>query len=453
MYMHTVADELVEKAILVGLQLSSGGSGNSGPGGTRGSVAGSGSGAGSGWDVEDSLNELRLLAESAGAIVLASEIQRREHPDPAFFVGEGKAQEIAQLCEELQANLVIFDDQLSPSQLRHLEEVIPVKIIDRTALILDIFAQRAMSREGKIQVELAQLKYALPRLAGQGTALSRMGGGGGIGTRRGPGETKLEMDRRRIRERISELEKEIDSVQANRQIQRAPRKKNAAPLAALVGYTNSGKSTLFNVLTEAGVLAEDRLFATLDPIVRKFMLPDGREILLADTVGFIQKLPHELVAAFRGTLEEARYADILIHVADVSHPQLIEQCATVNEVLSELGIGDKPTIMVFNKIDRLSSGLILERLKRDFPGCVAISALTGEGLEDFKRVLNERGLPQRVSVELLIPYKDAGIIAEIRAGSSQVEQEEYLAEGIRVKALMELPDLGRVRRYVTPARD
>ena len=430
--MHTVTDELVERAILVGLQL--GGSG--------------------GWAVEDSLNELRLLAESAGAIVLGHEIQRREHPDPSYFVGEGKAQEIARLCEEQQANLVIFDDQLSPSQLRHLEEVIPVKIIDRTALILDIFAQRAMSREGKIQVELAQLKYMLPRLAGQGTALSRMGGGGGIGTRRGPGETKLETDRRHIRERISELEKEINTVQANRQVQRAPRKKNAVPLAALVGYTNSGKSTLFNALTDAGVLAEDRLFATLDPIVRKFTLPDEREILLADTVGFIQKLPHELVAAFRGTLEEARYADVLIHVADVSHPQLIEQCAAVNEVLSEIGIGDKPIIMVFNKIDRLPSGLLLERLKRDFPGSVAISAQTGAGLDEFKRVLNERGLPKRIAVDLLIPYKEAGIIAEIRdSSSSQVEQEEYLAEGIRVKALMEQPDLGRVRRFVTETRD
>jgi len=431
--MHTVTDELVERAILVGLQLSS-------------------SSGGGGWAVEDSLNELRLLAESAGAVVLGSEIQRREHPDPSYFVGEGKAQEIARLCEEQQANLVIFDDQLSPSQLRHLEELIAVKIIDRTALILDIFAQRAMSREGKMQVELAQLKYALPRLAGQGTALSRMGGGGGIGTRRGPGETKLETDRRRIRERISELEKEIDTVQANRQVQRAPRKKNAVPLAALIGYTNSGKSTLFNTLTDAGVLAEDRLFATLDPIVRKFTLPDEREILLADTVGFIQKLPHDLVAAFRGTLEEARYADVLIHVADVSHPQLIEQCASVNEVLGELGIGDKPTIMVFNQIDRLSSGLIVERLKRDFPGSVAISAQTGEGLDEFKRILNERGLPKRVVVDLLIPYKEAGVIAEIRAGSNQVEQEEYLAEGIRVKALMELPDLGRVRRFVIEAR-
>ena len=428
--MHTVTDEQAERAILVGLQL-----GNSG-----------------GWAVEDSLNELRLLAESAGAVVLGHEIQRRENPDPSYFIGEGKAQEIARLCEEQQANLVIFDDQLSPSQIRHLEEAIPVKIIDRTALILDIFAQRAMSREGKIQVELAQLKYILPRLAGQGTALSRMGGGGGIGTRRGPGETKLETDRRHIRERISELEKEIDTVQANRQVQRAPRKKNAVPLAALVGYTNSGKSTLFNALTDAGVLAEDRLFATLDPIVRKFTLPDEREILLADTVGFIQKLPHELVAAFRGTLEEARYADVLIHVADVSHPQLIEQCASVNEVISEIGIGDKPLIMVFNKIDRLTSGLILERLKRDFPGSVAVSAQTGEGLEEFKRILNERGLPKRMAVDLLIPYKEAGIIAEIRAGSSQIEQEEYLAEGIRVKALMELPDLGRVRRFVIEAQ-
>lgn len=429
--MHTVTDEQAERAILVGLQL----------------------GNNSGWAVEDSLNELRLLAESAGAVVLGSEIQRREHSDAAYFIGEGRAQEIARLCEEQQADLVIFDDQLSPSQIRHLEELMPVRVIDRTALILDIFAQRAMSREGKIQVELAQLKYALPRLAGLGQALSRMGGGGGIGTRRGPGETKLETDRRRIRERISELEKEIDIVQANRQIQRAPRKKNAVPLAALVGYTNSGKSTLFNALTDAGVLAEDRLFATLDPIVRKFTLPDEREILLADTVGFIQKLPHELVAAFRGTLEEARYADVLIHVVDVSHPQLIEQCASVNAVLGEIGIGDKPIIMVFNKIDRLTSRLILERLKRDFPGSVAISAQTGEGLEEFKRILNERGLPKRVSVDLLIPYKEAGVIAEIRAGSSQVEQEEYLAEGIHIKALMEQPDLGRVRRFVRKSRD
>lgn len=419
--MYDTTNEAPEKALLVGLQWKGNGD----------------------WDVLDSLAELKLLAESAGAEVVALETQKREHPDPAYFVGEGKARELAAQCTSTGAGMVIFDDELSPAQASHLEEVIPAKVIDRTGLILDIFAQRALSREGKIQVELAQLRYLLPRLSGKGTELSRLGGG--IGTR-GPGETKLETDRRRIRQRIRELEHEISEVQAQREVQRAPRKRNELPLAALVGYTNAGKSTIFNRLTDAGVVVEDKLFATLDPIIRRLRFPDGREILLADTVGFIQKLPHELVAAFRATLEETRHADLLIHVADASHPQLAGQCASVNAVLDEIHVADKPVLMVFNKIDRLPGRLILERLNRDYPGSVAVSSLTGEGMDDLTRTLASRSLPERIQLNLLIPYADAGVIADVRA-FGEIAGEEYRDDGIFVRASLEPPAAGRLKRF------
>lgn len=396
-----------------------------------------------GWSIEDSLAELRLLAESAGAEVIRTEVQHRDHPDPAYFIGAGKAREIAGLCGDTGAGLVVFDDQLTPAQVHHLEEILPCKVIDRTGLILDIFAQRARTREGKIQVELAQLRYILPRLSGRGTELSRLGGG--IGTR-GPGETKLEADRRRIRGRISELDREIDQVQAQREIQRAPRRRNEVPLAALVGYTNSGKSTLFNRLTRAGVTAEDKLFATLDPTLRRLNLPGGREIVLADTVGFIRKLPHELIAAFRGTLEETRHADVLIHVADIANENLAEQCASVNQVLGELEVLDKPILMAFNKVDRAPAPALVQRLRREFPDCVMISARHGEGVDELLQALESR-ISRDLSLRLLVPYADAGVVNEIR-NVGTVQGEEYLADGIMLRVVMHRPIIGRFQRFV-----
>lgn len=410
-----------ERAVLVGLQWP--GSGD--------------------WSTADSLAELQLLAQSAGAVVIRTEVQNREHPDSAYFIGTGKVREIGELCSELQADLVIFDDQLTPSQVHHLEEVLPCKVLDRTGLILDIFAQRALTREGKIQVELAQLRYLLPRLSGRGTELSRLGGG--IGTR-GPGETKLEADRRRIRRRIRELDHEIDQVQAQREIQRAPRKRNEVPLAALVGYTNSGKSTLFNYLTNAGVTAEDKLFATLDPTLRKVKLPDGREIVLADTVGFIRKLPHELIAAFRGTLEETRHADVLVHVADISSEKLSEQCASVNQVLGELEALDKPVLMVFNKIDRSPAPALVEKLRQDYPGSVMVSARTGEGVDRMLQALANR-LTRHEIMLLLVPYPEAGVISEIR-DVGVVQSEEFLPDGVMLRVSLDRSFAGKYRRFV-----
>ena len=300
------------------------------------------------WETEDSINELSELAATAGAEVIAKLIQKRGKPDPAYYIGEGKAKELAILAITTHADLVIFDDELYPAQQRNLEKLLKTKVIDRTWLILDIFASRAQSKEGKIQVELAQLCYLLPRLVGKGTALSRLGGG--IGTR-GPGETKLEVDRRRIRRRISVLQKELEEIAKRRGLQRSNRKKSGLPLVSLVGYTNAGKSTLFNALTDAEVFVEDKLFATLDPTIRRCYLPSGDFMLLADTVGFIKKLPHDLVAAFRATLEEATYSDLLLHVVDASHPGKDEHCEAVQEVLRALGIGDKPVITVLNKMD------------------------------------------------------------------------------------------------------
>ena len=316
-----------------------------------------------GWTAEDSLEELKQLADTAGAVVVNRFIQRRAKPDPAFFIGKGKVQELALYAQQENIDLCIFDDELTPVQQRNLELSLGVKIIDRTALILDIFAQRAHSREGKLQVELAQMRYRLPRLSGKGTELSRLGGG--IGTR-GPGETKLEVDRRRVRTRINDIEKELALVLQQRQQQRQRRKDNEVPLIALVGYTNAGKSTLLNALTDAGVLAENKLFATLDPTTRSVTLPDGETILFSDTVGFIQKLPHQLVAAFRATLEEVVEADLLLHVVDASHSQREAQEQAVYEVLKELKVAEKPMLLVFNKADRMEAGepAEVERLLR-----------------------------------------------------------------------------------------
>ncbi len=326
-------------------------------------------------DAERSLDELAGLAEAAGAAVVLRMIQERPAPDPATFVGRGKLDELARECARVSADLVIVDNELSPAQLRQIEEAVNRKVVDRTQLILDIFARRARTREGKWQVELAQLRYLLPRLVGAGAALSRLGGG--IGTR-GPGETKLETDRRRIRERIHVIAQEIEAIRGRRRHARDRRRKAAVPVAALVGYTNAGKTTLFNTLTNESAQASDALFVTLDPLVRQMRLPDRRQLMLSDTVGFIDRLPHTLVAAFRATLEQVADADLVLHVIDAASPDRERHTAAVQRVLDEVGAGEVPRIEVFNKIDRIE-GLELARLRRAYPDALFISALTGAG--------------------------------------------------------------------------
>lgn len=346
------------------------------------------------WLVEDALDELSALAQTAGAQVLSRVVQRRATPDPGTYLGRGKVEELALRCRELGASTVIVDAELTPSQQANLEREMGVKVVDRPGLILDIFAQRAQTREGKLQVELAQLQYLLPRLTGASTALSRLGGG--IGTR-GPGETKLEVDRRRIRERIAHLEDEVDVIKRQRSAQRRSRQRHGAVLVALVGYTNAGKSTLLNALTRSDVLAEDKLFATLDPTTRKLPpsalgLAGGEQpdVLLTDTVGFLQRLPHQLVAAFRATLEEVSDADVLVHVVDASHPQHAEQIKAVHEVLDELEAGDKPTIMVLNKIDRVADPDDRAALELRFPEAVLLSAKHRDGFETLLSRLGDQ---------------------------------------------------------------
>ncbi len=337
-------------------------------------------------DPEHSLDELAGLASAAGGTVVLRVLQERPRPDPATFLGSGKVKALAVSCDELRADVVIFDNELSPAQLRNLEEVLGRKVLDRTQLILDIFARRARTREGKLQVELAQLKYLLPRLVGSSAALSRLGGG--IGTR-GPGETKLETDRRRIRHRISVLSKEIDVVRRRRTQLRERRQKGAVPTVTLVGYTNAGKTTLFNALTGDDAVASDALFVTLDPLVRKVRLPDRRELLVSDTVGFIDRLPHSLVAAFRATLEEVAASDLLVHVIDASNPDRELQMAAVQSVLAEVGADTVPSVEVFNKLDRLDAGE-RARLQAIYPGAIAMSALTGEGRDELVAALETR---------------------------------------------------------------
>lgn len=336
------------------------------------------------WEAEESLEELAQLAVSAGAESAFRVLQERSVPDPRTLIGRGKAEDIRELCEE-GVDLVIFDEDLTGSQQRNLEATLQRKVIDRTGLILDIFAQRARSREGKLQVELAQLKYLLPRLTGHGADLSRLGGG--IGTR-GPGETQLEVDRRRIRRRVIKIEEELEKVQRHRALLRRRRQKQALPTAALVGYTNAGKSSLLNALTHAKLPVADKFFVTLDPTLRKVILPGGRAVLLSDTVGFIKKLPHQLVAAFKATLEEVRASDLLLHVIDIAHPQWQDQEQAVTAVLEELGMATKPLISLYNKVDKLPHPEAIAFLSRR-PRSVVTSANTGAGLSELKTVIAE----------------------------------------------------------------
>ena len=376
---------------------------------------------------ETSLDELASLASTAGAIVVARTLQKRK-PDPATYIGSGKAESLALECQALEIDIALVDDELSGAQQRNLEEVLGVRVVDRTALILDIFARRAESREGKLQVELAQLKYRLPRLTGLGTVLSRLGGG--IGTR-GPGETQLEVDRRRIRRRIDDLTAELRELSRQRDARRARRKKTEQTVVALVGYTNAGKSTLLNALSGANVLVEDKLFATLDPVMRKLPLPEGGECLLVDTVGFIRKLPHQLVEAFHSTLEEALYADLLVVVSDLSSPQYAEQRQTVLDVLATLGAGDKPMIEALNKADVAADIGEIEP-----PDAIVISAATGAGLNRLVAEIAKRVQKMRARVELVIPY-DRGSALSLLHKEGQILEEEYLAEGTRVVAMLD----------------
>ena len=392
-------------------------------------------------DSEDSLEELAGLAETAGAMVITRVMQNRQKPDPATYIGSGKAEELGLACQALEIDLAIFDDELTGAQQRNLENALGVRVIDRTALILDIFAQRAQSSEGKLQVELAQMKYRLPRLAGQGTVLSRLGGG--IGTR-GPGETQLEVDRRRIRKRIDDLERELKEIKNRRDLRRARREKDGQTTVALVGYTNAGKSTLLNALAGSDVLVEDKLFATLDTVMRNVDLPENRSCLVVDTVGFIRKLPHQLVQAFRSTLEEAIFADLLVVVSDMSSPYYAQQRATVFEVLNDLGASDRPILEVLNKADAIKPGTVMEPAD-----AILISAKEGRGLETLKAEIARRVAAMRHRAELLIPY-DKGSVLSLIHKHGQVLNEEYEAEGTKVTCLMDTVLYQRVKLSLNP---
>lgn len=382
------------------------------------------------WSVEDSLDELKALLETAGGQAVARVIQKKDSPDPAYFVGRGKLEEIKHLVKHCDANLVVFDEELSPAQQRNIERALEVKVIDRTGLILDIFANHARTREGKIQVELAQLRYLLPRLYGRGEALSRLGGG--IGTR-GPGETKLEVDQRRIRRRIANLNQQLEEVQKHR---RQQRKNRSLPLVSLVGYTNAGKSTLLNTLTGAGVDAEDKLFATLDPTTRRVEPESGHPFLLSDTVGFIQKLPHRLIAAFRATLEEVREADLILHIVAADHPDFLEQMGTVIEVLRELDALNVPRITVFNKLDKVKDLNEIEYYLQRITPSLSISALKGINLDLLLEEVHASLSQQLVEVTFLFPFTAVNLISTLYERAF-VKAKEYIPEGIKIKAEVE----------------
>ncbi len=391
------------------------------------------------YDCESSLNELEELAETAGAQVVGKLWQKREKPDSASFLGSGRLEELADFCENNEVDLVIADSELSPSQLRNIEKATKIRVIDRTTLILDIFADRARSNEGKLQVELAQLRYSLPRLIGQGTSLSRLGGG--IGTR-GPGETKLESDKRHIRRRIKSLEEEFEALEKRRGLARARREKDGVETVVIVGYTNAGKSTLMNALTQAGVLAQDKLFATLDPTSRALTLPDGRKVMLIDTVGFIRRLPHHLVEAFKSTLEEAVCAKVILNVCDASDPECTEHIEVTKELLNELGCSDKPIVTVFNKCDlpNAQGNIPFE------PNSVMISALNETGFDALLEAVAKALPPTRARAKMLIPYSDGGAAAIIRK-DSVINYEEYRENGLYFELVADVAMIDRYQDY------
>ena len=396
------------------------------------------------WTVDDSLEELKQLADTAGATVIKKFIQKRPKPDPAFFIGRGKVQELALYAQQENIDLCIFDDELSPAQQRNIESVMGIRILDRTALILDIFAQRARTNEGKLQVELAQLQYTLPRIMGKGLMLSRLGGG--IGTR-GPGETKLEVDRRRIRDRIAFIKDQIEKVKAVRSLHRSKRKKNNVFEVSLVGYTNAGKSTLLNTLTNSDIYAKDQLFATLDPTTRQLTLPNKQEIIITDTVGFIQRLPHQLIAAFRSTLEVVTEADLLVHVIDVSHELYKEQAAAVHEVLKEIGAETKPVITVYNKIDKLPpDSKLADRLALE-EDTVCISASKKLNLESLQQMIESHLKSKAVEVTLCIPYAETAKAAQLHETANVLEQE-YTENGTVMKVILPVEDLEAYNEYI-----
>ncbi len=392
------------------------------------------------FNIDSSLAELSELAKTAGAEVIGEITQKREALDSATYIGKGKLEELSEFCEMNKPDIIIVDGELSPSQQRNIENITDVRVIDRTTLILDIFAMRALSGEGKLQVELAQLKYTLPRLSGKGVALSRLGGG--IGTR-GPGETKLETDRRHIRRRISALEENLKALDERRTRYRERRKKDGTVTVALVGYTNAGKSTLMNYLTNAGVLAENKLFATLDPTARALTLPDGTQVLLIDTVGFIRRLPHKLVEAFKSTLDEAVDADVILNVCDASSDECSEHFKVTNELLEELGCGDKPIITVLNKSDVADLGSIPM-----ISNAVRISALNGTGTDELLKKIAESLPPTRMRVKILLPFNLGAVAAELRK-TGVIHFEEYIEDGLLLDITAEIFLLEKYKEYIT----
>jgi len=385
------------------------------------------------WCIDGSLDELEELVGTAGGEVAGRGTQRLDKVNAATFIGPGKAREFAEQCTVAKVDTVVFDEELSPAQGRNLEKVFECKILDRTALILDIFSQRARTREGKLQVELAQLNHLLPRLTRFWTHLSRQKGG--IGMRGGEGESQLEVDRRKVRERIDRIQRDLELVMRHRSVQRTGRKRNQWPLGSLVGYTNAGKSTLFNAITGASTLTEDKLFATLDPMTRRLRLPTNQNVLLSDTVGFIRKLPHDLVDAFKATLEEVIEADLLLHVVDISSSQAQEQIEAVNVVLDELDVADKPTLMVFNKIDRVTAPGLAKRFTDQYPNSIVVSARSGEGFDAFMSELGKQLRPVREMLELSIPHSQPEMIAQLHE-VGQVLERDYDASEALFKALI-----------------